>query len=594
MQKIYPFKFLDSYQREDKDFFFGRNEEIESLYQMIFQTKILLIYGTSGTGKTSLIQCGLANKFHTYDWLALPVRRGSNLISSLDKVLCDASDDVFIYTEQKESFIKDLTVKIEAVYKASFKPVYLIFDQFEELYVLGTKAEQELFVEAIEAILSVEEPVKVILSIREEYLGNLFEFEKKVPQLLRKKLRVEAMSLDKVTQVLKGINNFKLSNVRFRTDELDPITQGIFDRIKGKKKTLFIELPYLQVFLDKLYFETTKDASHQAEALITTEVLNRIGDIGDVLRNFLEEQVKCISRDLSINNKNVSTETIWKILSPFCSLEGTKEPVTKQELANRLPDMDKRLLDEVVDAFVNSRIVNYTENENLYELAHDALALNIAAKRSDEDIAILEVQRLIESQVAVQDEGREFFTERQLLFIEPYLEKFKPNDEERNWIAESRANVQYKKGLEKKKQQEELVKTRKRLRTVYSLLSAALFALLIAGYFWLESNSEKEKAKKAEQLAMIQKDSVVLAKEVADKALKKVNEQIAIISKQIAIISKKDFDNLKKRTEPITDAGGCPNEILEQMDSIAATHPDSLIMKHDIQSIREKCPQKKS
>jgi GTPase SAR1 family protein len=584
MQKIYPFKFLDSYQREDKDFFFGRNEEIESLYQMIFQTKILLIYGTSGTGKTSLIQCGLANKFHTYDWLALPVRRGSNLISSLDKVLCDASDDVFIYTEQKESFIKDLTVKIEAVYKASFKPVYLIFDQFEELYVLGTKAEQELFVEAIKEILSVEEPVKVILSIREEYLGNLFEFEKKVPQLLRKKLRVEPMSLDKVTHVLKGINNFKLSNVRFRTDELDPITQGIFDRIKGKKKTLFIELPYLQVFLDKLYFETTKDASHQAEALITTEVLNRIGDIGDVLRNFLEEQVKCISRNLSVNNKNVSTETIWKILSPFCSLEGTKEPVSKQELANRLPDMDKRLLDEVVDAFVNSRIVNCAENENLYELAHDSLALNIAAKRSDEDIAILEVQRLIESQVAVQDEGREFFTERQLLFIEPYLEKFNPNDEERNWIAESRANVQYKKGLEKKKQQEELVKTRKRLRTVYSLLSAALLALLIAGYFWLESNSEKEKAKKAEQLAMIQKDSAVLAKEVADKALKKVNEQIAIISK-------KDFDNLKKRTEPITDAGGCPNEILEQMDSIAATHPDSLIMKYDIQSIREKCPQ---
>ena len=584
MKKIYPFKFLDSYQREDKDFFFGRNEEIESLYQMIFQTKILLVYGTSGTGKTSLIQCGLANKFHTYDWLALPVRRGSNLISSLDKVLCDASDDAFIYIEQKEAFIKDLSAKIEAVYKASFKPVYLIFDQFEELYVLGTKAEQDLFIEAIKEILSVEEPVKVILSIREEYLGNLFEFEKKVPQLLRKKLRVEPMSLDKVTHVLKGINNFKLSNVKFRTDELDTITQGIFDRIKGKKKTLFIELPYLQVFLDKLYFETTKDASHQAEALITTEVLNRIGDIGDVLRNFLEEQVKSISRNLSVNNKNVSTETIWKILSPFCSLEGTKEPVSKQELANRLPDMDKRLLDEVVDAFVNSRIVNCAENENLYELAHDSLALNIAAKRSDEDVAILEVQRLIESQVAVQDEGREFFTERQLLFIEPYLEKFKPNDEERNWIAESRANVQYKKGLEKKKQQEELVKTRKRLRTVYSLLSAALFALLIAGYFWLESNSEKEKAKKAEQLAMIQKDSVVLAKEVADKALKKVNEQIAIISK-------KDFDDLKKRTDPITDAGGCPNEILEQMDSIAATHPDSLIMKYDIQSIKEKCPQ---
>ena len=102
MQKIYPFKFLNSYQREDKDFFFGRTEEIEEQYQMIFQTPVLLIYGTSGTGKTSLIQCGLANKFRSYDWLALYIRRGSNLIASLDKTLCDASDDRFIYKEQKE------------------------------------------------------------------------------------------------------------------------------------------------------------------------------------------------------------------------------------------------------------------------------------------------------------------------------------------------------------------------------------------------------------------------------------------------------------------------------------------------------------
>jgi len=186
--------------------------------------------------------------------------------------------------------------------------------------------------------------------------------------------------------------------------------------------------------------------------------------------------------------------------------------------------------------------------------------------------------------VTVKDEAREFFTEKQLLFIEPYLEKFKVSDEEHNWIAESRAHVQDQKELEKKKQQEELTKTKKRLRTLYSLFSAALLALLIAIYFWLESNSEKEKAKKAEQLARVQKDSAVLAREVADMALKRVNEQIAIIGR-------KDFENLKKRTEPIIDAGGCPKEILRQMDSIAVTHRDSLSMKNTIQLIRAKCPQ---
>lgn len=586
MQKIYPFKFLNSYQREDKDFFFGRTEEIEALYQMIFQTQILLIYGTTGTGKTSLIQCGLANKFHSYDWLALPVRRNNNLISSLDKALCDASDDVFIYEEQKEPDIKNITSKIEAIYKASFKPVYLIFDQFEELYVLGNKTEQYLFNKSIKEILSVDQPVKIILSIREEYLGYLFELEKEVPQLLRKKLRIEPMSIDKVMHVINGINNFKLSNVRFNTSELENITQGIFNRIKGTKKTLFIELPYLQVFFDKLYFETTKDASHQAEALITAEVLNRIGDIGDVLRNFLEEQVKYISRDLSLKYNNVSTETVWKMLSPFCTLEGTKNPISKNELANCLPGIEKKLVDEAVELFVSSRIVNYDENENLYELAHDSLALSIAAKRTDEEIAILEVRRLIKSQVSVKNEAREFFTEKQLLFIEPYLEKFKADEEELMWIAKSHDFIEAQKQLEIKKHREELIKTKKRLRTTYSLLICALIALVIAGYFWLDSNAQKEKAKKAEVLAMIQKDSAVAAREVADSAFKKVNEKIAIIGR-------KDFDDLTERAERITNANGCPEDILRQMDSIMAIHPDSLAMNQVIQSIKakSKCPQ---
>ena len=85
--KIYPFKFLDSYTAEDKDIFFGRDEEIDQLYQMIYQSDILLLYGASGTGKTSLIQCGLASKFQKHDWLEVFVRRHKNLNESLQKSL---------------------------------------------------------------------------------------------------------------------------------------------------------------------------------------------------------------------------------------------------------------------------------------------------------------------------------------------------------------------------------------------------------------------------------------------------------------------------------------------------------------------------
>lgn len=506
--KKYPFKFLDSYTQDDTDMFFGRDEETEALYAMVFQNSMLLIYGASGTGKTSLIQCGLAGKFKPYDWLPLIIRRGNNINASLEKQLADAGgndlDDDDIITKDPSKKITGLLRLLKGVYLNNFKPIYLIFDQFEELYVLGTKAEQQQFIEAVKEILRAEQPVKMIFSIREEYLGYLNEFEKEVPQLLHKKLRIEPMALDKVTDVIKGINNYKLSNVRIKTDEIDAITQGIFDRIKGKKKTLTIELPYLQVFLDKLYLETTGDESRQADALIAMDVLNRIGDIGDVLRNFLEEQVKNISTKLSINYKDITTEVIWKILSPFSTLEGTKEPISKKELAERLPHLDNKLIDEAVELFVNSRILNCSENENLYELAHDSLALRIAEKRSDEEIAILEVQRLIKSQLAVKDEAREYFTERQLLFIEPYLEKFKVSDEEKDWITKSRSYREE----EQKNQQDQLIKlqdakaTKKRLRIVISLLGLAVIATTAAVIFLFYATKQKKIVEEQKQKAV--------------------------------------------------------------------------------------------
>ncbi|MBU0763875.1 MAG: ATP-binding protein, partial [Bacteroidetes bacterium] len=82
-----PFKFLDSFTKEDKDIFFGREKETDELYQKVFECKILLMYGISGTGKSSLIYCGLANKFEDSDWLPINIRRGRNINESLKKAI---------------------------------------------------------------------------------------------------------------------------------------------------------------------------------------------------------------------------------------------------------------------------------------------------------------------------------------------------------------------------------------------------------------------------------------------------------------------------------------------------------------------------
>ena len=85
-----PFKFLDPYGKDDADFFFGREKETAQLFNAVHASNLTLLYGASGTGKTSLINCGLANKFYDTDWMPLFIRRDIDINQSLDLKLNNA------------------------------------------------------------------------------------------------------------------------------------------------------------------------------------------------------------------------------------------------------------------------------------------------------------------------------------------------------------------------------------------------------------------------------------------------------------------------------------------------------------------------
>ncbi len=461
---IYPFKFLDSYQKDDVEIFFGRDEEIEQLYEMLSQTNIVMVYGASGTGKTSLIQCGLSKKLNDYDWLPFFIRRGANLNTSVLSVLenfsAGSDDSASDFLDQLLSAEDGIAGKpdnkvvklLKNIYTDHFKPVYLIFDQFEELYILGTKAEQTEFIHLVKEILRHEPNVRLIFSIREEYLGHLYQFEKNVPQLLRKKLRVEAMHRDKVLHVISGITAYSKSLIRIEANEMEPFTDMVFEKIKAKNE-LTIQLPYLQVFLDKLYVTQTNDRNRQTPAKFTLAALQQTGDIGDVLSEFLEEQVQEIRLMLRPSFADISDKSVWSVLSPFATLEGTKEPLSIGDLSERLPNANKEMLRQTVEAFVQRRILRFSEKNEVFELAHDSLAKRIAEKRSDDEIALLEVRRLIKSQTGMKAEARETFSEKQLAFIEPFIAQLKLTETELAHIQQSRTQIETEKAAKRKRQQ---------------------------------------------------------------------------------------------------------------------------------------------
>lgn len=553
--KKYPFKFLDSYQREDRGVFFGRDEEINALYEMVFQSATVLVYGASGTGKTSLINCGLAGKFQPHDWHDLMIRRGSDINNSLKSALekaggkAETGFDETKYLNEWEvddasagQELTPISKSIRAVYQQSFRPVYLIFDQFEELFILGSISEQQIFIETIKGILKSGQPVKLIFSIREEYLGYLFEFEKAIPQLMRKKLRVEPMNLEKVKQVILGATSFEGSNISIKVGEEDAVAEGIFNKIKGGKKSLTIQLPFLQVFLDKLYLNITGDKSREMLAEFSLEAVNEMGEIGDILTNFLEEQVADISKEFKGKYPSLKPELTWKILSPFATLEGTKDPITKKELFDRLPDLDQGMVAEVVESFSNSRLLRYNENTDTFEISHDSLAKPIAEKRSVEETALLEIKRLIKSQVGVKEEAREYFTEKQLIYIEPYLSKVKLSEEESNWISKSRDSLKLEKQNEAKQKYDDLVKSKK---SMFLKIVVGVF-VVIAGLFIFIAF----KAQKSANEAKVASGEAEAAKKYSDELIRLVMQGRGEQYKNVEDSVLKDIIH-KERTSPL-------------------------------------------
>lgn len=482
MKKKYPFKFLDAYAKEDQDIFFGRDEEIEALYRLVFQANLMLVYGASGTGKTSLIRCGLANRFKASQWKDLYIRRGSDINQSLLDTIVkntptkkaatvstneeDETEDWFeSFLESEEESgnteVERLQLQtdnpvahaLQALYLATFMPIYLIFDQFEELYTLGNAEEQRQFNRTIAELVTQPLPIKIIIVMREEYLARLYDLEKAVPQLRNKKLRIETMDLPRVEQViLSATARNPQSNIDLESGKENNIARAIIDKVR--EGDVYVKLPYLQVFMDRLYEKATGEAvDREASAHFSLALVNGMGNIGDVLADFIEQQSSRLQRKLSQKYKDLPTDIVWQILSPFATVDGTKVPIRQSELPRikqglSLPDNGQtdELIRETVAELENSRILRYRKEEDTYEVAHDTLALQIAEKRSEEEKTYLKARRMVTEGYTTFQDTQTYLNREQLAFIHPYKERLEKEIETKQWtfLQESRHDVNSK------------------------------------------------------------------------------------------------------------------------------------------------------
>jgi len=510
MQKS-PFKFLDSYSKEDRDIFFGRDKEIDELYSRVFESRILLLYGISGTGKSSLINCGLANKFNDSDWLPVTVRRGSNINRSLNESLEKAGLTEIIPSGKK---INDIVKIIRSIYLDNFKPVYLIFDQFEELFIFGTIEEKKEFINNVKKVLDSDLQCRFIFSIREEYLAGVTEFEKVIPSFLSNRMRIEKMTRHNATSVIEG--PCQLNNI-----SVEPgFPELLLEKLNPDSPE--VELTWLQVYLDRVF----RMASYDGDVnILTRDLLEKAGEVKDLLGTFLEEQISHLD----------DPESGLVILKSFVSVKGTRQQINEEEVFEYSNTFGRNIgRDEVKDLihkFIGLRILRDKDDNGKYELRHDSLAAKIYEKITLIEKELLEVKQFLENAFVSYERRGLFLTDEDLKYIAPYEDRLFLNEKINRFISQSKREIH-----------------RARRRRQNALIASAAIIIAILSFFSIWAMREKSNAIEQQFIAEEQRNSALRAKAEADSARQEAlnSRNLAIEKENLALQAQKQSDAARK------------------------------------------------
>ncbi|MDX2069826.1 MAG: hypothetical protein SFV55_15465 [Haliscomenobacter sp.] len=571
-----PFKFLDAYELKDRAVFFGREEEIEALYNLVFKTPLLLLYGLSGTGKTSLIRCGLASRFSAPNWYPFFIRRGEDLNESIRLALGNA-------LPAGKTLPETLPEQVSLLFRNYLRPVYLIFDQFEELFILGKKEEQLAFARSIRALLDAELPCKIILMMREEFIGQLYLLEKEIPGIFDFRLRVEPMGLKKVQEVISG----SLEHFQVRVPDPKRNIEHMYNNISVGKSG--VQLPHLQVYLDMFWredFSRTYPVAEQPLLLagmaadppvyppleFTQKEIDNFGNIESVLARFLAEQERSLQAELRKEfGDSIPDHAVRQVLDLFVSEQGTKKPrlYRRDEQGLHLVEgIDQVLIKLNPDALIyalnhlyESRLLR--ERDDALEIAHDSLAALIFRERSDEqrkisDLLIRLQNAKREFELSQEEElpSRKLMLDTQellaLLPLSPQLrafytksqEKWEEREAKENEKAVEQARIEeIAKGAEEEARLRKVAEKERRRATLgaYLAIGLAVITLLTTWQnYKIMKELKLERAENEELIIKLKTSSIKKAESdsLRAKADRVAQEQVASLEVKTLILTK--------------------------------------------------------
>ncbi|MCC5647294.1 CHASE2 domain-containing protein [Nostoc sp. CHAB 5824] len=361
----------------------GRGQDVKRLRERIGGTehKLTVIHGQSGVGKSSILQGGLIPALQQEaigerDALPILLRVYTDWVGILGQSLAKAFKEV----RGKELFVSldSSAVILEQLRRNADRNLLtvLMFDQFEEFFfVYPDQGQRRAFYEFLRVCLDIPF-VKIILSLREDYLHYLLELERLFN--------------------LSAINNNILDkNIRYYLGNFSPADAKAVVQSLTERSQFYLE----PALIDELVRDLAGDLGEvrpielqivgtqlQTEKITTLENYRQFGTKEKLVERFLEEVI----HDCGAENEQVAQLVLYLLTDE----NGTRPLKTRAELAADLvAEVEK--LDLVLEIFVASRLVLLLPESpaDRYQLVHDYLVSLIRQQQGEKLITELEKER---------------------------------------------------------------------------------------------------------------------------------------------------------------------------------------------------------
>jgi serine/threonine protein kinase/WD40 repeat protein len=351
-----PYPGLLAFTEADAEHFFGREEEVASLWRKIPDRNLLALIGPSGAGKTSFLRAGVIPHAPA-GWRVVICTPGQAPFAGLARALAPAfAGDPDAFQQLLEFHVPEVAVGLITQWRSRADRGLVILDQFEELFTLNGEDVQARFAELLGRIAALD-GVHVLLSMRDDFFfqcsaheafSGVFSAATPLRPLAREAL---------ADALVKPAERFGFGF------EDDALVEEMLDAVEGERGAL----PLLAFAIARLWEERDRERK-----LLTREAYGRIGGVAGALAQHAEGTLERIGSERQA--------VVREIFRNLVTSQGTRTVVEAEELMSVFPEDQRSDARHVLGELVDARLLTSFEVEapdgshrHRIEIVHESL-----------------------------------------------------------------------------------------------------------------------------------------------------------------------------------------------------------------------------